>query len=481
MNQPRILFVDADPMAADFYGAVLASVGPLDIVYAADQAEAFGRLKEDGFDLIVAALGGQTTSGPTFDPPELAKAARAADRSLDIVFLGEAADAKAAGLKVAGAEYLARSFVATRLAVAVARLLEKRRLGAEHQLLRRQVERPYSFDDMIGASPPMQRVFATIDQIADSNVDVLVLGDTGTGKELVARALHRRSKRANGPFVPVDCGAIPESLLESELFGHERGAFTGADARRIGLLEFADGGTLFLDELGELPLALQAKLLRTLQERKIRRVGGREEVSVDMRLVAATARDLDAMVRQESFRQDLYYRINVVKIDLPPLRERGDDIGLLAEYFVHRHSREMGRQVNGLTSEAYQVLKQYSWPGNVRELQNIIRRGLALSKGSTIGLDDLPDELVVAAGQTQSDDGAGYFQIRDQHMARFEQQYLKDLLSRYKGDAARRRRKKPGSRAARSIACSRTTNLDSRRFSLVLFQLSVVSCGWMDN
>ena len=188
----------------------------------------------------------------------------------------------------------------------------------------------------------MRKVFELIEQVADSDVDVLVRGETGTGKELIARSIHRRSRRAEGPFVPVDCGAIPESLLESEFFGHERGAFTGAESRRIGFLEFADRGTFFLDELGELPLVLQAKLLRTLQERKIRRVGGREEIAIDVRVVAATARPLEEMIRQERFRQDLYYRINVVEIDLPPLRDRGDDIGLLAENLAVRYSREMG-------------------------------------------------------------------------------------------------------------------------------------------
>jgi transcriptional regulator with PAS, ATPase and Fis domain len=280
----------------------------------------------------------------------------------------------------------------------------------------------------------MQKVFETIEQVAQSDVDVLVVGETGTGKELVARSIHRRSNRADGPFVPVDCGAIPESLLESEFFGHEKGSFTGADSRRIGLLEFADRGTFFLDELGELPLLLQAKLLRTLQERKIRRVGGREELDIDVRIVAATARNLDEMIRQQQFRQDLYYRINVVRIDLPPLRERGDDIGLLAEYMVLRYGREMGRSLKGLSPEAYQVLAQYRWPGNVRELQNVLRRGIALSKGSTIELDDLPDEIVVAAGEGRSSGAVGYFELRDEQLGQFERQYLAELLARHHGD-----------------------------------------------
>ncbi|MCP4891538.1 MAG: sigma-54 factor interaction domain-containing protein, partial [Planctomycetaceae bacterium] len=188
----------------------------------------------------------------------------------------------------------------------------------------------YSFEDFLGESPPMRAVYSLIERVATRSVDILITGETGTGKELVARAVHRRSRRAAAPFVPIDCGAIPDTLLESELFGHERGAFTGADARRIGLIEVADGGTLFLDEIAELPPALQAKLLRVLQERRLRRVGARKETPVDVRIVAATSRDIDGMIEKGTFRRDLFYRINVVRISLPPLRQRGDDIGLLA-------------------------------------------------------------------------------------------------------------------------------------------------------
>jgi transcriptional regulator with PAS, ATPase and Fis domain len=310
---------------------------------------------------------------------------------------------------------------------------------AELELLRRQVERPYSFDDMIGGCPAMRRVFELIDQVAGSDVDVLVHGETGTGKELVARSIHLRSRRAKGPFVPVDCGAIPDTLLESEFFGHEQGAFTGADRARIGLLEYADQGTFFLDELGELPMLLQAKLLRTLQERKIRRVGGREECEVDIRVVAATAKVLDDMIRRGNFRQDLFYRINVVRIDLPPLRERGDDIGLLAEHLCLRYSRSMSRDVRGLTPEAYQVLRQYHWPGNVRELTNVIRRALALTRVNMLTVDDLPEELVIAAGQASSNaPGAaarqGFFAEREAQLNAFERQYLAELLRRHEGD-----------------------------------------------
>jgi transcriptional regulator with PAS, ATPase and Fis domain len=199
-------------------------------------------------------------------------------------------------------------------------------------------------------------------------------------------------------------------------------------------LEFADGGTLFLDELGELPLSLQAKLLRTLQERKVRRVGGREEIDVDLRIVAATSRNLEEMIRQKLFREDLYYRINVVRIELPPLCERGDDLGLLAERLTWRNSKEMGKPVNGLTPEAFQVLQQYRWPGNIRELQNVIRRSIALTRETLIGINDLPDQVVFAAGQRGSDEGLGFFESRDRHVARFERDYLDTLLKRHQGN-----------------------------------------------
>ncbi|MDX1965109.1 MAG: sigma-54 dependent transcriptional regulator [Pirellulales bacterium] len=415
-------------------------------VHAPSTTEALRLAADTPCDLIIA-----THAPPTFDALELLGQALASDPAQPVIILDETPSVPEATqcLRRGAADYLAFPVGEEDLVAAVERVLRDRRRDAENRLLRRQVERTYAgFSDIIGASPPMQKVFGTIERLTGSSVDVLILGPTGTGKELIARAIHRRSPRAAQPFVPIDCGAIPENLIESELFGHERGAFTGAEARRIGLLEFADGGTIFLDELGELPLPLQAKLLRALQERKIRRVGGREELDVDLRVIAATSRDLDAMIRQGQFRQDLYYRVNVVRIDLPPLCQRGDDLGLLAEYFLHKHARETGRMITGFSPEAYQVLKQYPWPGNIRELQNAIRRALALTQGNKIEVDDLPDEIVVAAGtrgEAVSDKPQGYFALRDQHVARYELQYLSDLLARHHGDvpAAAREAKLP--------------------------------------
>jgi DNA-binding NtrC family response regulator len=431
MKTARLLIVDAKPASDASYRQALSELDSVELVFEHQTEAACKRLQEQSFKLLIVAH-----APPAVDALALLSRAREIDADLGVVLIEESPTLSTAttGLRLGAADYLTGKLAMAELATTVHRLLGRPRLEAEYALLKRQVERPYSFDDIIGASPAMRKVFETIEQVADSDVDVLVHGETGTGKELIARSIHRRSRRASGPFVPVDCGAIPDSLLESEFFGHEKGAFTGADNRRIGLMEFANHGTLFLDELGELPLVMQAKLLRTLQERKIRRLGGHDEIGVDLRVVAATARVLDEMIRQESFRQDLYYRINVVRIDLPPLRERGDDIGLLAEYLVNRYTREMGRDIRGITPEAYQVFSQYRWPGNIRELQNVIRRGIALAKGTMIDVDDLPDDVVIASGENRPDGPAGFFVLRDRELARFEQDYLRELLKRHQGD-----------------------------------------------
>jgi len=460
MKRARILLADADPSAKSLLGEVLQPPEKFELTAAGGIEVAKSKLSEQTFDLLVAAV-----QGSRLDGLELLKIARQSEPQLPVILIADepTVETVTAGLRLGADDFLARDRLGAELASTIKRLVEERRLGAENVLLRRQVERSYSLDDIIGTSPSMQKVYATVQQVADSNVDVLVVGETGTGKELVARSIHRQSGRASAPFVPVDCGAIPDNLLESELFGHERGAFTGADARRIGLLEFGDGGTFFLDELGELPLQLQPKLLRTLQERKVRRVGGREEIDIDVRLVAATSRDLEAMIRQELFRQDLYYRINVVRVELPPLRQRGDDIGLLAEFFANRHSREMNKPTPGITTEAYQVLKQYPWPGNVRELQNVIRRAIALSRDAAIDVDDLPDEVIVASGQRDASDAVSYFQLRDEHVAKFERQFLSDLLKHHGGDvrSAAREAKLPRGTLYRLL---KNHNLDSADF-----------------
>ena len=434
MQQPRIIVVDPAGPDGLPYGRLLARLQPLEVQVEVSLDRAIETISRDAWDLGVVAA----RSGPRADT--LHAVIHEADPQLPVVILDpkpSVATARAC-LQAGACDYLDLSTAEAELEDSLARLLTGSRRQAREEVLRRAVERPYSFGDFLGESPAMQQVYSIIDRVASSSVDVLVTGETGTGKELVARAIHARSRRSSGPFVPVDCGAIPDTLMESELFGYERGAFTGANARRMGLVESADSGTLFLDEVGELPLPLQAKLLRVLQERRVRRVGARQENAVDVRVVAATSRPIDQMMTQGSFRRDLFYRIAVVRIDLPPLRARGDDIGLLAEFFANRAAQEMGRTIGGLSTDVYQVLKNYQWPGNVRELQNVVRRAIALTRSPTAGLDDLPDEVVAAAGRVAGAEASavGFFGQRAEHVARFERQYLADLLTRHLGDVS---------------------------------------------
>ncbi|MFT3770803.1 MAG: sigma-54 dependent transcriptional regulator [Minicystis sp.] len=288
-------------------------------------------------------------------------------------------------------DFVTKPFSPAEIAAIGQKALEKSSIVAENRRLKAQIERlEPDREEPLGTSPAMVRIGELIDKIAGMRTTVLITGESGTGKERVARLLHDKSDRAGKPFVVVNCGALPEALMESELFGHEKGAFTGASGRSLGLFREADGGTLLLDEVGELPASLQVKLLRVLQERKVRAVGGASEVPVDVRVLAATNRDVEADVRQGKFRQDLYYRLNVIRVELPPLRERAGDVQRLAERFVKRFSAELGKDVRGLTADAQRALDGYDFPGNVRELENMMERAVALAGGPAVGLGDLP-------------------------------------------------------------------------------------------
>ena len=442
MRQPRIVIVDSAGPQGLAYGRLVARLQPLEVRHTSRIAEGIDISNEDGFDLAILVLRAGDSNLTTLD--QLVEA----DPDLPIVVIGSDDGEKTVSdyLRHGAATYLPLESVDHDLEDILVETLTQSRQRATEQTLRRAIERPYSFEDFLGESPPMKAVYSLIERVAARSVDILITGETGTGKELVTRAVHRRSRRIAAPFVPIDCGAIPDTLLESELFGHERGAFTGADARRIGLIEVADGGTLFLDEIAELPFALQAKLLRVLQERRLRRVGARKETPVDVRIVAATSRDIDVMVENGTFRRDLFYRINVVRISLPPLRQRGDDIGLLAEFFASRAGREMGLSAGRFSADTYQVLRHYNWPGNVRELQNVIRRAMALTADDVIGVDDLPDNVVTAAGKYLADTSdelkqgspsrAGFLTLKATHVAEFEQHYLHEIMKRLHGDVS---------------------------------------------
>jgi DNA-binding NtrC family response regulator len=337
-------------------------------------------------------------------------------------------------MKLGAADYIIKPFLPEDLLATVKGLLETKRLQEENQLLRRQLERSFDFGEILGRSAPMQRVFEAIKRVAATDFDVLIIGETGTGKEMVARAIHQHSRRKCGPFVPVDCGAIPEELMEREFFGHERGAFTGAQSRGLGLLEFSNQGTFFLDELTQLPCRLQAKLLRVLQERRVRRVGGTREIPLDFRIMAASSLDLEGQVRKGTFRSDLFHRINVTRIELPPLRQRIEDLPLLAGAFLARYTGEMEREPVELNPEALEVLAAYPWPGNVRELQNLMKRILTMASGSLISVEDLPEEIVARAGGASAKTGKGFFAHRECRLNAFEKDYLKNLLDACHGD-----------------------------------------------
>jgi two-component system response regulator PilR (NtrC family) len=300
-------------------------------------------------------------------------------------------DAALEAMRRGAYDFVTKPFSPAEIAALALKALEKGSIVIENQRLKAQLERLESDGrEGLGTSPAMQRIAELISKVAKARTTVLITGESGTGKERVARALHQQSDRGDKPFVVVNCGALPEALMESELFGHERGAFTGAAGRSLGLFREADGGTVLLDEVGELPAPLQVKLLRVLQERKVRPVGGAQEIAVDVRVLAATNRDVEADVREGKFRQDLYYRLNVIRIELPTLRDRAEDVTRLADRFVHRFAAELGKDVRGLTPDALRALDTYAFPGNVRELENMIERAVALASGPAIGLGDQP-------------------------------------------------------------------------------------------
>ena len=309
-------------------------------------------------------------------------------------------------MRLGATDYLAKPVRIAELRTRLARAIEAGALRRTNLELRRQIDKRFGFEGIIGHSPAMQRVFDVLGQVSATNATVLVLGESGTGKELVARAIHENSPRKNRRFVAVNCAALSEGLIESELFGHVKGAFTGAVSSKEGRMVYADGGTLFLDEVGDMPLATQAKLLRVLENREVQPVGGNQLQKIDVRLVAATNRDLREMVKAGEFREDLLFRLQVVALELPPLRERAGDVPLLVDHFIHEFAEQHGREVRGISPEARTALVRYDWPGNVRELRNAIENMVLLARADVLGLEDVPD--TVQAGERATSSAGGY-------------------------------------------------------------------------
>jgi two-component system, NtrC family, response regulator PilR len=385
-TKARILVVDDEQSMQEFLEIFLRREGH-DVVTAADVDGALLQLEADDFDVLITDMQMPGKSGL-----DLILAAR--DVSPETIAIVVTAfgttDSAIAAMKEGAYDYLTKPFKVEELRLVIEKALEKKVLSVENRRLRKELRGQIRDRNIIGHSRAMQEVFDLIAQVAETKTNVLVYGESGTGKELVARAIHEQGVRHDEPFIALNCGAIPENLLESELFGHARGSFTGAVQNKEGLFEAASGGTLFLDEIGELSPALQVKLLRALQEKTIRRVGDTVDRKVDVRIISATNRRLEDEVAAGRFREDLYYRLNVIELRLPPLRERVEDIPLLAQFFVRRYAEELGKTIDGMNNEAYEVLARYPFPGNVRELENLVERAVALSRSPVLGADLLP-------------------------------------------------------------------------------------------
>ncbi len=387
--EPVIVLVDDDDGSREAMRRALERVG-YRVEAFADAAEALARVEAgEPVDAVVSDV-----RMPGMDGYELLRRVRAVLPSVPFLLVTAYGDIDGAvsALQEGADDYLTKPVKVQELRRRVQLHLERRVLADENRRLRARLQKSFGFEGIVGRSRAMEELFDRLRVVAPTRSTVLIVGESGTGKELVANALHQNSPRASGPFVPVNCGAIPGEILESELFGHEKGAFTGAHQRRIGLIETASGGTLFLDEISELSPSLQVKLLRVLEDRTIVRVGGSQRIPVDFRLVAATNRDLEAWVREGRFREDLYYRLKVVTLTIPPLRRRPEDIPLLVRHFIERYNRELDRSVRGVRPEVLNVLARNPWPGNVRELRNLVETLVLFARGDEITLEDLPPE-----------------------------------------------------------------------------------------
>jgi two-component system response regulator PilR (NtrC family) len=381
-----ILIVDDERSMREFLGIYLKRSGHrVEAAANADAARKAMAAKE--FDVVITDL--KMPDGSGLEVLSESKHLHP-DTQVVVVTAFATAETAIAAMKAGAYDYLTKPFKVDEVGLVVERALERRVLQSQNVVLRDEIKGRYKLERLIGKSPPMQRMFEVIRKIAPARTSVLLIGESGTGKELAARALHELSGRDADVFIAVNCGAIPETLIESEFFGHVKGAFTGANSDRSGLFESAHGGTIFLDEIGELPVPMQVKLLRVLQERKVKKVGGTQEKEVDVRVVAATNRDLEAEVEKGTFRQDLFYRLNVIQLRLPPLRERREDIPILVDHFARKFGAEHGRKISGVDPDAMNALVNHSFPGNVRELENLIERAVTLAHGDRIQLDTLP-------------------------------------------------------------------------------------------
>ena len=414
----RVVVADDEESARISLGQILREDG-YQVSLAADGEEALRLVAAEQPDVLLTDL-----KMPGMDGHELLSRVRQGYPEVAVVIMTAHGTIRSAvqALRQGAEDYLTKPVDVEEVEYLLEQVLKRRKLHAETQLLRERLDEKYRFENIIGRGPEMVEVFRLVEQVAPTQASVLITGESGTGKELIAQAIHQRSTRREAPFVKVSCAALPETLLESELFGHERGAFTGALARRAGRFEIAAGGTIFLDEVGDIPLGMQVKLLRFLQDRQFERVGGNQTLTVDVRVITATHRDLTALIKEGKFREDLFYRLNVIEIPLPPLRTRSQDIPLLADFFVKKYAAANGKQVRGVTDNTLAALMTYSWPGNVRELEHSLERAVILTRRDELDLSLFPSlpKLVEAprAGRKASSPGASMEEIEREAILR---------------------------------------------------------------
>ena len=420
----KILIVDDEKSLLDLLSRVFTKEG-YRVETTTSAARAIEIIEKEDLDVLIADIRLPEMSGM-----EILKRCREIRPDVPVIMITAYGNMKQAieALKMGALDYIIKPFDIEELKITVAKGMEKRRLEQENLLLKREMRERYSFENMIGKSRAMQEIFALIEKIAGTDSTVLITGESGTGKEMAARAIHVLSRRSDRPFVSINCAALPENLLESELFGHVKGAFTGAVSDKKGMFEVAQHGTLFLDEVGEMSPWTQVKLLRALQEKRIRRVGGTEEIAVDVRIIAATNQDLKKRIEEGKFREELYYRLNVISFEMPPLRRRVEDIPLLVNHFLQKYCQQMGKKMKRVSPEAMSLLEMYHWPGNVRELENVIERVVAIEDRETITPASLPPEITmpVKKEETQILFNPG-FNLMD-HLDDIARKYLRQAL-----------------------------------------------------
>lgn len=429
MSSKRILIIDDEENMLHMLKTILSKEG-YEIITARNGIEGLEKIETNRFDTILCDL-----RMPKMDGLSFLKTVKVKNINSIIIMMSAygTIDLAVEAMKHGAYDYISKPFKPDEIILTLKKVEERERLRKENILLKKEIKKEFGFENIITKNDKMLQIFETIHKISDYDTSVLIIGESGTGKELVAKAIHYNSKRSGKPFIAINCGAIPENLLESELFGYVKGAFTDANQNKKGLFEEANGGTLLLDEIGELPSNLQVKLLRALQEGEVRKVGDTKQIKLDVRIIAATSKNLGQEVRNDSFREDLFYRLNVIQIDLPPLRERREDIPLLINHFINRYNEKHHLKAKNIASAALNVLVEYDWKGNIRELENAIERAVILSEGSRIDVSALPPDIRKLKAPREKEMVNDEYSIKRIHLI-MEEQLIKKALDKTKGN-----------------------------------------------